>query len=146
MESATSHAVYAVGVVERSKHRADEVLKFYRTLDEDAIDEKYNECKDAARATFSMTGTQIENERVFSIAGIITAGRRGRLGMDMLKNYMEIYKNYPDDPLHGFPSYHPDDLLGVISSKDVQDTQRHLSNIASMEAEVVGENRDIDEE
>ena len=43
-------------------------------------------------------GSQIENERVFSIAGLVVNIRRQRLHAETLDMLVNIYKNFPGDP------------------------------------------------
>jgi hypothetical protein len=82
---------------------------------------------------------QIENERIFSIAGILTAGKRSTLGMEVLGCYMEIYKNYPDDPLFG--------LTALLDCRDgAVEVFSSLGAIAVLEAELCdGDESDLEE-
>lgn len=52
-----------------------------------------------ARIILSIVPSQIENERIFSIAGVITTVKRNRLGTDKLNDIIYINKNFPNDPL-----------------------------------------------
>jgi hypothetical protein len=48
--------------------------------------------------------SEIENERVFSIAGLIIGLRRQRMSPEVLDLIVNIYKNWPDDPTVGLSS------------------------------------------
>jgi hypothetical protein len=50
-----------------------------------------------AKAFLSIPGSQIENKRVFSVAGILTNLRRICLAIDNCSNLIFINKNYPDN-------------------------------------------------
>ena len=54
-----------------------------------------------ARQILGIVGSQIEIERVFSIAGILTALCRCRLGSKNLDQLVLLVKNWPDDPRQG---------------------------------------------
>jgi hypothetical protein len=51
----------------------------------------------AARQFLGIPGSQIECERIFSIAGILTKLRRSRLGTTNLDALVMIQKNWPSD-------------------------------------------------
>ncbi len=53
-----------------------------------------------ARCVFAIPGSQIDNERVFSAAGVISKNRRNRIGVQNMDSIMHIYHNFPDDALH----------------------------------------------
>eukprot|EP01135_Chromosphaera_perkinsii_P004032 Nk52_evm45s266 gene=Nk52_evmTU45s266 len=55
----------------------------------------------AARLLFSIAGSEIENERVFSLTGIMSALRRNRIGVELLNHMLNISYNYSNDPLSG---------------------------------------------
>ncbi|KAK3255055.1 hypothetical protein CYMTET_35746 [Cymbomonas tetramitiformis] len=46
-------------------------------------------------------GSQIENERIFGIAGLVVGLRRTKLSAESLDMIVHIFKNFPDDPLAG---------------------------------------------
>ncbi len=48
-----------------------------------------------ARCVFAIPGSQIDNERVFSVAGVISKNRRNRIGVQNIDS-MHIYHNFPD--------------------------------------------------
>ena len=50
-----------------------------------------------ALAVHGVPATEIECERIFSIAGIIMSKLRSRMSPEMLGNLVYIYKNWPDD-------------------------------------------------
>ncbi|KAG0573230.1 hypothetical protein KC19_VG160100 [Ceratodon purpureus] len=53
-----------------------------------------------ARQILAIPGSQIETERIFSIASVLTGLRRCRLGLDNLDSLIMIFKNWPDDARH----------------------------------------------
>jgi hypothetical protein len=50
-----------------------------------------------ARQYLGIPGSQIEIERIFSVASILTNLRCSRLGLENLNNLIMIYKNWPSD-------------------------------------------------
>eukprot|EP00951_Prasinocladus_malaysianus_P026580 scaffold236191_cov31-Prasinocladus_malaysianus.AAC.1 len=54
---------------------------------------EYEHLPELARIVLSIPGSQIECERVFSVAGLITAGLRNRLGVENLDALVFIQKN-----------------------------------------------------
>ena len=50
-----------------------------------------------ARKFLGIPGSQIETERIFSVAGILTSLRRCRLGLSNVNGLIMIYKNWPTD-------------------------------------------------
>ncbi|KAK3236304.1 hypothetical protein CYMTET_53546 [Cymbomonas tetramitiformis] len=58
-------------------------------------------CAPVARAISGIPGSQIENERIFSIAGLVVGLRRTKLSAESLDMIVHIFKNFPDDPLAG---------------------------------------------
>ena len=59
-----------------------------------------------AKQIFGIPGSQIECERVFSIAGLLTGLRRCRLGSRNLEQLVLLVKNWPDDPRLGIEKLH----------------------------------------
>ena len=51
-----------------------------------------------AKQILGIPGSQIETERVFSIAGVLTALRRCRLQVENLDRLVMVVKNWPNDP------------------------------------------------
>ena len=62
-----------------------------------------------ARQIPGIPGSQIETERIFSIAGVLTALRRCRLQTKNLDKMIFVLKNWPNDPRQG---YYPFKELG----------------------------------
>ena len=54
-----------------------------------------------ARQILGIVGSQIETERVFSIAGVLMALCRCRLGSKKSDQLVLLIKNWPDDPREG---------------------------------------------
>ncbi|KAG0556897.1 hypothetical protein KC19_11G087000 [Ceratodon purpureus] len=54
-----------------------------------------------ARQILGIVGTQVETERIFSVAGLITAVRRRHIGPDNLNKLVMIRENWPEDPRAG---------------------------------------------
>jgi hypothetical protein len=54
-----------------------------------------------ARQILGIVGTQVETERIFSVAGLITAVRRRHIGPDNLNKLVLIRENWPEDPRAG---------------------------------------------
>lgn len=79
----------------------------------------------------------MENERVFSIAGIVTEKRRNRLMCNSMDNIMQLYYNY-DLPQH-LQMLENEDLKDLMSKCVEQDQEA----IAVMEEE--GDAPDLDE-
>lgn len=50
-----------------------------------------------ARQFLGIPGSQIETERIFSVAGVLTSLRRCRLGLSNVNGLIMIYKNWPTD-------------------------------------------------
>ncbi len=63
-----------------------------------------------ARAILGIPCSQIECERIFSIAGLIVGLRRTRLSPEALNEIVNIYKNYPNDPTYKLPALEGADL------------------------------------
>ena len=63
-----------------------------------------------ARQVLGIVGSQIETERVFSIAGVLTALRRCRLGSKNLDQLVLLVKNWLDDPREGCAAKTLDDF------------------------------------
>lgn len=61
--------------------------------------DKFPTLSELARLIFSIPGSQIECERIFSAAGLITSGLRNRLGVENLDMLVNIQKN-ADVPRH----------------------------------------------
>ena len=55
----------------------------------------------AAKLVFSVAASEIENERVFSFTGIMSALRRNRIGVELMNNMLTIDYNYAASPLSG---------------------------------------------
>jgi hypothetical protein len=55
----------------------DNPLAFFASLRHE-----FPNCVDVCQAIFSIPGSQMENERIFSISGILTKGRRNGLGVN----------------------------------------------------------------
>eukprot|EP00854_Cymbomonas_tetramitiformis_P006881 gene6881-8215_t len=64
-----------------------------------------------ARVLGGIPGSQIENERIFSIAGFVVGLRRTRLSAESLDLIVHIFKNFPDDPMEGLRVHLGDDLV-----------------------------------
>ncbi len=73
-----------------------------------------------ASAFLCITGSQIENERSFSVAGVVTRQRRSRLNVKNLENIMQIYHNYQDSNklAERKPQAQDIDILEVIGGED----------------------------
>eukprot|EP01135_Chromosphaera_perkinsii_P008535 Nk52_evm1s1400 gene=Nk52_evmTU1s1400 len=54
-----------------------------------------------ARAIFSIAGSEIENERVFSFTGLLSSLRRNRTSVKLMDNMLMVDYNYSKDPTHG---------------------------------------------
>eukprot|EP01135_Chromosphaera_perkinsii_P000968 Nk52_evm66s153 gene=Nk52_evmTU66s153 len=54
-----------------------------------------------ARAIFSIAGSEIENERVFSFTGLLSSLRRNRTSVKLLDHMLMVDYNYSKDPTHG---------------------------------------------
>jgi hypothetical protein len=77
-----------------------------------------------ARQCLGILGSQIETERIFSVASILTNLRRSRLGLENLNNLIMIYKNWPSDSRTDCILY------------------EHLAHYYSVEAEILEDNED----
>ena len=62
-----------------------------------------------AKKVFGIPATEIGNERVFSVAGVLTALHRKRLGTKKFGQYCILNYNYPKDPLHSAKILQGDD-------------------------------------
>ena len=78
--------------------------------------EKFPHIVKLSRAILCITGSQIENERSFSVAGIITNHRRSSLGMENLDHIMQIYHNYPSD--ESTTNVRPMDIIKVAEEEE----------------------------
>ncbi len=53
-----------------------------------------------ARCVFAIPGTEIDSERVFPAADIVSNNRLNRIGVQHIDSIMQIYHNFPDNVLH----------------------------------------------
>ncbi len=74
-------------------------------------------------------GTQIECERLFSIAGILTRHRRTRTDADLVDTIMYVNHNYPDH--HALPA--------VVESRDETEEQEEEEAIRILEEDSVSD-------
>ena len=82
-----------------------------------------------ARQILAIPGSQIETERIFSIAGVLTSLRRCRLGLNNLDSLIMINKNWPDD------SRHECEVTPVV--KDVKEYfAKEMEQVDDFEAEI----------
>ena len=82
-----------------------------------------------ARQILAIPGSQIETERIFSIAGVLTSLRHCRLGLNNLDSLIMINKNWPDD------SRHECEVTEVV--KDVEDYfAKEMERVDEAEAEI----------
>jgi hypothetical protein len=58
-----------------------------------------------ARQYLGIPGSQIETERIFSVAGILSNLHRSKIGIDNLDILVMIYKNWPHDCRMGTSMY-----------------------------------------
>ena len=72
-----------------------------------------------ARQILAIRGSQIETERIFSIARVLTGLRRCRLGLDNLDSLIMIFKKWPDDARHDCE----------VVAKDVQEFYRKEADL-----------------
>jgi len=80
-------------------------------------------------AVFSMPGSEIEAERIFSICGILTQLRRNRMSDHMLDKLVYINKNYPNSRLlPPVPTEFPATLEQLVAAE--------RDNVEQLEAEV----------
>ena len=77
-----------------------------------------------ARQYLGILGSQIETERIFSVASILTNLRRSRLGLENINNLIMIYKNWPSDSQTDCKLY------------------EHLADFYTAEAAILEENED----
>ena len=78
------------------------------------------------QVVFCMPGSQIDIERIFSIAGHLTANRRANMGAELLAQLIYINQNWPNDPLHD---------LDVLLDIDVPQNQNIFEMNAQLEEE-----------
>ena len=82
-----------------------------------------------ARQILAIPGSQIETERIFSIAGVLTSLRRCRLGLNNLDSLIMINKNWPED------SRHECEITSVV--KDVKEYfAKEMEQVDDFEAEI----------
>jgi hypothetical protein len=80
-------------------------------------------------------GSQIETERIFSVAGVLTNLRCTKLGIDNLESLVMIYTNWPNDSRVGCTLY-----------KHLVDWYSKEDEVLNEEAEVILEEADFFEE
>eukprot|EP00918_Siedleckia_nematoides_P022512 GHVU01048518.1.p1 GENE.GHVU01048518.1~~GHVU01048518.1.p1 ORF type:complete len:257 (+),score=31.29 GHVU01048518.1:329-1099(+) len=82
-----------------------------------------------AQSVLVIPGTQMDNERLFSLAGILSKGRRNRMSTENMDSILQVYYNHPDDPL--------DDL--DLTVEEVIELESQLQEVARMDGETFGE-------
>ncbi|KAK3285039.1 hypothetical protein CYMTET_7337 [Cymbomonas tetramitiformis] len=70
-----------------------------------------------ARIIYSIPGSEIENERIFSIAGCIASIKRSTMLAENLHMLAHINQNLPDDPLENL--YVPEDKMSAFTDSFV---------------------------
>ncbi len=88
-----------------------------------------------SRCMFAITGSQVDNERVFSAAGVISKNRRNRIGVQNMDSIMHIYHNFPDDALHKDSSLSFAEIASNQSRSDA--LQRYVSQLIDYEIDLL---------
>lgn len=70
-----------------------------------------------AQSVFVIPVSQIENDRVFSIAGIMSKNHRSRIGVDSIEKIKSIYDNLEDTALKKMVPSEESDLIMVIDDE-----------------------------
>ena len=98
-------------------------------------EEKFPHVTKLARCVFAIVGSQIDNERVFSAAGVISKNRRNRIGIQNMDSIMHIYHNYPNEVVEkdSAPS-----LAEISSDQPRPDTlKRYISEMTDAEIDLL---------
>lgn len=70
-----------------------------------------------SRVNLCISGSQIENERLFSVGDIVTNHRRSSLEMETLDHIMQIYHDYPSD--ESATTIRSKDILKISKEEEV---------------------------